>query len=206
MSNSCRWREALFQDWHRYSRGSPTWKTVPLLLIFNAGFFAVFLFRMSQALHARGWNLCGKLVRRFNLAVSSAELNPAAEVGAGLFLPHPYGVGIGGGCRIGRDVTVHQGVSIGAKTVEVTNQHRTTEYPRIGDGVILYPGGLVYGPVKVGNEAVILGNSVVSSDLAGSVTYGGVPAREIRANEVYSSQVLRFQVAKSHSDEDLEPQ
>ena len=202
------WRELLFQDWHRYSAGRRTWKATLALLLFNAGFLAVFLFRMSQLLERKGWKLCGKLVRRLNLALCAAELNPIAEVGPGLFLPHPYGVGIGGGstsgCKVGSNVTLHQGVSLGAKTVDVTNEKRVTEYPRIGAGAVLYPHVLVYGPVTVGDEAIVLGNSVVSSDLPGGATYGGIPAKEIKRSRGFSARDLRSTVFTRDSNRDVE--
>lgn len=187
-------REVLLQDWHRYSPGPPRRRAVLNALVFNAGFLAVFLFRLTQALESRKRHFLAKLVRRFNLSVSSAELNPGAEVGPGLFLPHPYGVGIGGGCQLGRDVTVHQGVSLGAKTVALEEETRKTEYPAVDDGAILYPHVLAYGPIRIGANAVILGNSVVSCDVPAGSTWGGIPAREIRSGRGLSAEELRRRV------------
>lgn len=185
------WRETLFQDWHRYSPDPPRWKAAIVALLFDAGFLAVFLFRLSQLLHARQHRLLAKIVRRFNLSVSAAELNPAARVEPGLFLPHPYGVGIGRGCELGKDVTVHQGVSLGAKTVSVEEDLRRTEYPTVEEGAILFPHALAYGPVRIGAAAIILGNSVVSCDVPPGTTYGGVPAREIRSARGFDAGDLR---------------
>ena len=195
-------RKFLLQDWHRYSDNPPTWKAVLSALLFNAGFLAVFLFRMSQLLQARKRTFRSKLVRRLNLALNAAELSPDAVVGPGLFVVHPYGVGIGGGCKLGKDVTLYQGVSLGAKTLGFRGEERVTDYPQIGDGVILYAHVLVYGPVQVGDETVVLGNSVVSSDLPGHATYGGIPAKEIRRSRRYSAQDLRSKVSAEHADEE----
>jgi serine O-acetyltransferase len=173
-------------------------------LLLDAGFLAVVLFRMSQALQGRGWRVCGKLIRRLNLAFCAADLNADADVGPGLLLPHPWGVAFGGGCTVGRNVTLYQGVSLGAKTVGLEDEQRVTEYPRIGDGVVLYPHVLVYGPVTVGDEAVVLGNSVVSSDVPAGATYGGIPAREIQCSRGFSARDLRSDVTAEQADPDAE--
>jgi serine O-acetyltransferase len=172
----------------------PRFRVVLAALIFNAGFLATFLFRLCQALTSRNHTFLARLVKRFNLAVSAAELHPAAEVQPGLLLAHPWGVGIGAGCKVGRDVTIYQGVSLGAKTIGIHGETRRTDYPSIGNGAVLFPHVLVYGPVTVGDKAVILGNSVISSDVPAGAVYGGVPAREVQLNRDYSAQELTYKV------------
>lgn len=194
------WRETLFQDWHRYSDSPPRWGAVLKKLIFNAGFLATFLFRLCQGLRSRNRLFLAKLVKRFNLAISAAELHPDAEAQPGLLLAHPWGIGIGAGCKLGRDVTIHQGVSLGAKTVGVRGETRTTEYPTICQGALLYPHVLVYGPVTVGEGAIVLGNSVITDDVPAGAVYGGVPAREVKIKQDYSPRELTYK-AESGSGE-----
>lgn len=185
------------QDWHRYSPGAPTWKAVLGALIFNAGFLAVFLFRASQAFAKGGHPTLSRLCHRLNLGLSAAELNPAATVGPGLYLPHPYGVGIGGGCCLGSEVTLHQGVSLGAKTVSVAEHGREVMYPEVGSGALFYPHVLAYGPVKIGADATILGNAVVAGDVPPGAVYGGIPARAIKIRADVTAKNLRGSVVTS---------
>ena len=192
-------RAWVLQDWHRYSPGAPTWKTILGALIFDAGFLTVFLFRMSQAFAKRGHPTLSRICKRLTLGLSAAELNPAATVGPGLYLPHPYGVGIGGGCRLGKEVTLHQGVSLGAKTVSVSESGRKVMYPEVGSGALLYPHVLAYGPVKIGAEAIILGNAVVSGDVPPGAIYGGIPARPVNIRPDAMAKNLRGSVLPSET-------
>jgi len=169
-------QQGLLQDWHRYSDGRPTRKAVSGALIFEAGFLTVFLFRLAQRMTRRGNHVRSRLIHRFNMIVSACELHPAAEVGPGLFLPHPYGVTIGRGSSVGRDVSLFQGVVLGARTVADESETKQTMYPRISDGVTLYPHVLAYGDISIGRGAVVLGNSVVTHDVPAKKLYGGVPA------------------------------
>ena len=175
------WRAELLQDWHRYSEGAPaSWKTILAHLVFDAGFLAVFLFRMAAALESRGRARLARLVHRLNMVVSAAELSPDAEVKAGLYLPHPYGVTIGTGCRVGPDVTLFQGAVLGAKRVDRDGDAPRREYPTIERGATIYPHAVIFGGIRVGEDAVILTNSVVGRDVPAGRTFGGIPATEIR--------------------------
>jgi serine O-acetyltransferase len=159
------------QDWHRYSDGPRRAKLVLARLTLDAGFATVFLFRLAARLQRRGKRLRSRLVHRLNMIVSACELSPSAKVGPGLMLPHPYGVTIGDGCEVGAEVTLYQGVVLGAAAA--------ARYPRIGRGVVIYPHAIVYGGIEVGADAVILGNSVANRDLAPGGTYGGTPAAPV---------------------------
>jgi serine O-acetyltransferase len=175
------WRETLFQDWHRYSEAPPSWKRVLGSLIFDAGFLTVFLFRLAQGFRERSWSTTANLLRRLNILVSGSELSPEARVGPGLFLPHPLGVVIGTGVAIGRDVTLYQGVTLGARRGSPGEGPGSPEtaYPVLADRVTVYPHALILGGIHVGEAAVILGNAVVVRDVREGATVGGVPGREL---------------------------
>jgi len=181
-------RAWILQDWHRYSPGAPTWKALLGALIFNAGFLAVFLFRLSQALERSGHDILSRLSWRLNLMLCAVELHPHASVGSGLYLPHPYCVTIGKGCVVGKDVALYQGVCLGATTSSADGEEAVREYPEVGNGAIFYPHALVYGPVKIGAHATILGNSVVTCHIPPDAVYGGVPAKQIKTRKDVHAQ------------------
>jgi serine O-acetyltransferase len=151
-----------------------------MMVVYNAGFSAVFKMRLARELQERRWRRLAMLVRRLNTILNGVELRPEAEVEPGLFLPHPYGVGVGSGCRLGKDVTLYQGVSLGTKSIDGPGKTARSHYPRIEDGVVIYANALVYGDIEIGERAIILGNSVVSGNVPPGAMYGGMPAREIK--------------------------
>ena len=70
-------------------------------------------------------------------------------------MPHPIGIVIGAGARIGENCVIYQNVTIGRKYRDIA------EYPNIGDNVIIYCNSVLIGDINVGKNSVIGCNSVV---------------------------------------------
>lgn len=90
------------------------------------------------------------IYKRYNCCIS-----PGAQIGKNLSLPHPVGVVIGEGVKIGDNVVVYQNVTLGRKNRNVE------EYPTIEDNVIIYCNSTVAGKITIGHDSVIGCNSVV---------------------------------------------
>lgn len=110
-----------------------------------------------------------RLTRRFGLYIS-----PTAAIGPGLNLPHPVGIVIGEGCVIGANATIYQHVTIGRKS------RHDPRYPTIGDDVVLYPGAVVIGPIRVGASVRIGANQVVAHDLPDGAVMAPPPCEPAR--------------------------
>ncbi len=89
------------------------------------------------------------------------------DVPPDLLLPHPYGIVIHPGVRLGRDVVVMQQVTIGQRSPG------DLAVPVIGDRVFLGAGCRVFGGITVGDDAVIGANAVVTRDVAPGATVVG---------------------------------
>lgn len=116
-----------------------------------------------------GW----KLAKRFGIYVS-----PNASIGPGLNLPHPVGIVIGEGCSIGANATIYQHVTVGRRS------RNDPRYPVIGDDVVLYPGSVVIGPVRIGKFARIGANQVVSCDLPDGAVVAPPPALAVNGRNL----------------------
>lgn len=102
-----------------------------------------------------------------------SEIDTKATIGAGIYMPHPYGIVIGGACIIGKNVSINQNVTLGRRDIDETGD------PVIGDNVAINSGAVIVGAVKVGNNAKIGANSVVLKDVPEHATAVGIPARII---------------------------
>ena len=91
-------------------------------------------------------------------------ISPDAEIGPGLLIHTPFGI-IVGPTKIGAACTIQSGVVITAATRS------------IGDNVYFGPGAKVIGDAKIGNNVVIVANSVILTDVPDNMTVMGVPAR-----------------------------
>lgn len=106
------------------------------------------------------------------------------QIGPGLYMPHPFGIVIGG-ATIGKNFTIAQNCTIGgkkavgAKGVETPGWH-SKERINIGDWVFMGAGSCVLGPVTIGDNVIIGANSVVTEDIPSNVMVAGVPAKVIK--------------------------
>ena len=92
----------------------------------------------------------------------------SAEIADDLFLPHPLGVVIGAGVKIGKKCTIYQGVTIGWSRVDVPG------YPTIGDEVVVYANSVIAGKISVGDKSVIGCNSSIFKSVKENITVGGL--------------------------------
>ncbi len=100
-------------------------------------------------------------------------VQPGAEIGPGLKLPHPNGIIIGSGVRIGARCTIYHQVTFGAAR---RGEGFGDSYPQVGDDVTIFAGAKLVGPIKIGDGAVIGANAVVLRDVPAAHRATGVPA------------------------------
>ncbi|UXU77922.1 serine O-acetyltransferase [Mammaliicoccus sciuri] len=106
---------------------------------------------------------------------TGVEIHPGATIGKRLFIDHGMGIVIGETCRIGNNVTIYQGVTLGG-----TGKERGKRHPDIGDNVLIAAGAKVLGNIEVGNDVNIGANSVVLKDVPDYSTVVGIPGRIVK--------------------------
>jgi serine acetyltransferase len=109
--------------------------------------------------------------------VLGIELPVRLKAGPGLRLFHGHGLVVHPDARLGANVVLKHGVTIGHRGEEDTEG----ETPTIGDGTVFGPNSQVLGGVTVGENARIGAGAVVLTDVPAGATAVGVPARVIPA-------------------------
>lgn len=117
--------------------------------------------------------------------VTNNEFPNSAEIGAGCFIPHPYGIVLHSQAKIGRYCNLGQQVTIGW-----SGQGENSGVPILGDRVFVGPGAKVLGKIKIGNNVVIGANAVVTKDLPDNSVAVGVPAKVI--NTKGSQHLIKY--------------
>lgn len=176
--------QLVFSDHERYRPGQrPSWPKVLVRCVSNPGMVASIVLRAQQKAYAAGRVRLAFLLRSVGSFLVSADFVPGMDVGPGLLMPHPQGVVIGNGLRVGANVTFGGGVTAGVKQPDVDPNDEGQGFPTICDGAIVLANAVLAGPVTIGAHAQVGANSVVLSDVAERAVVFGVPARKIATRE-----------------------
>ncbi|MDD5458685.1 MAG: hypothetical protein PHF37_04770 [Phycisphaerae bacterium] len=156
------------------------------MLFFAPGYRAVVYYRISiylkKVCFLKGLaQIAGSLILTRLCRVPGVEFRVRNEIGPGLKMFHPHDIVLGAGCEIGRNVTIYNGVTLGAKTLQEMDEEKDvhSRYPKIEDGVVIFTGAKIIGPVAIGENSIVGANSVVMESFPANSIIAGIPARLI---------------------------
>jgi serine O-acetyltransferase len=97
------------------------------------------------------------------------DIHPATPIGSHFAIDHGTGTVIGSTAVIGNNVTIYQGVTLGAKRFSVDEKTgRALDVPRhpiVEDDVTIYAGAKLMGRITIGRGSVIGGNVWITGDV-----------------------------------------
>lgn len=113
------------------------------------------------------------------------SISHKVKIGSGLYFGHFGGIIVHPRSIIGKNCNISQGVTIGE-----VKRGKNKGTPIIGDNVYIGPGAKIIGAVKVGNNAAIGANCVVTKDIKDNGVVVGVPGKIIsyRGSKGYISR------------------
>ncbi|MDB5506550.1 MAG: Serine acetyltransferase [Devosia sp.] len=142
--------------------------------LFFKGYHAIQTHRFANALLRMGRRDFALYLQSRSSQVFQVDINPAVRMGRGIFLDHATGFVVGETARIGDNVSILQGVTLGG-----TGKSEQDRHPKIGNGVLIGAGAKVLGNIIVGDCSRIGAGSVVLKEVPPGVTVAGVPAKII---------------------------
>lgn len=92
--------------------------------------------------------------RKYGLEIGTTEIGP------GLYLGHPYNITISRAAKLGKNINIHKGATIGRE-----NRGRRSGAPVIGDNVWIGINAVIVGGIQIGNDVMIAPNSYVNFDV-----------------------------------------
>ncbi len=143
-------------------------------VLYFKGFHAIQTHRLAHWLLKQGRRDFALYLQSRASSVFQTDINPAAQIGRGIFLDHATGFVVGETATIGDNVSILHGVTLGGTGKEIGDRH-----PKIGDGVLIGAGAKILGNIHVGSCSRIAAGSVVLKDVPRCSTMAGVPARVV---------------------------
>jgi serine O-acetyltransferase len=145
------------------------------ILLAWPGVQALLAHRVAHVFFAANLPLLPRLIAATARSLTGIEIHPAAEIGPGLFVDHGMGVVIGETAKLGADVTIYQGVTLGGTGFATGKRH-----PTVQDNVTIGSGAKLLGPIVVGHGSKIGANTVVIHDVPPNSTVVGNPGHPVR--------------------------
>lgn len=166
-------RTRLREDLDTVKAHDPAARSDLEIMINYSGMHAIWAHRLAHKLWQRGsTRTLARTLSQFARFMTGVEIHPGATIGRRFFIDHGMGVVIGETAEIGEDVMLYHGVTLGGRSLEKGKRH-----PTIGDRVTIGAGAKVLGPVLIGADSAIGGNSVVVHDHPEDSIITGIPAR-----------------------------
>ena len=135
------------------------------VVLCSPGLHALWWYRLSSVLWRRGLCLPARLLAHRTRRRTGVEIHPGARIGRRVVIDHGMGIVIGETARVGDDVLLFHGVTLGGRGTGSTRRH-----PEIGNRVLIGAGATILGPVRVGDGARIGAGALVVDDVpAGAV-------------------------------------
>jgi serine O-acetyltransferase len=148
--------------------------------LFHPRFLPIVLYRSSRAALLQGVPFLPHLLSYLNQILFGIEISPRCDIGPGIFFPHTSGTVIGAS-KIGSNVTIFQGVTLGARQIDMS--YDLSLRPELGDFVVVGAGAKVLGGISLGDNVKVGANSVLLRSVSANATVAGIPAREVHSSE-----------------------
>jgi serine O-acetyltransferase len=107
--------------------------------------------------------------------VYGIDLPYTVKLGRRVIIEHQGAIIVHGGCEIGDDCILRQGVTLGNRYLD-----RPLEAPVLGDRVNVGAGAKILGKVHLGDDVNIGANAVVLKDVSAGETAVGIPAKILK--------------------------
>jgi len=157
--------DQLVADAYAITRFDPAARCVEEIILCYPGFFCISVHRMAHLLYELKVPVLPRIMAEYAHEKTGIDIHPGAEIDSPFFIDHGTGVVIGETARIGKEVKIYQGVTLGALSVE-KDLVDTKRHPTIEDHVIIYAGSTILGgETVIGHHTVVGGNTWITESI-----------------------------------------
>ncbi|MGL4909513.1 MAG: serine O-acetyltransferase EpsC [Bacteroidales bacterium] len=154
--------ETLITDVQATYNNDPAAKSLSEIILAYPGIRATISYRIAHQLYKTNVPILPRMIAEIAHSRTGIDIHPGARIGKHFVIDHGTGVVIGETAVIGDNVTIYQGVTLGAKNFQSDNNgiliKNQPRHPQIENKVTIYAGATLLGQITVGEGSVIGGN------------------------------------------------
>ncbi len=148
----------LWKDAEAIYEGDPASESIDEVISAYPGFFAIYTYRIAHEFYKCALPIFPRLLTEYAHYRTGVDIHPGAEIDASFFMDHGTGIVIGETTKIGKNVKLYQGVTLGALSVQ-KKMARIKRHPTIEDNVVIYSNATILGgKAVIGHDSIIGGN------------------------------------------------
>ncbi len=159
-------RKTLIEDVQSGLVGDPAARSLDEIVLSYPFVDAIATYRIAHLLYQKNVPIIPRLMAERSHSRTGIDIHPGARIGSRFFIDHGTGVVIGETSRIGTNVKLYQGVTLGALSpFDKDGNPRKGEkrHPDIEDDVIIYANATILGgKTVIGKGSVIGGNTWIT--------------------------------------------
>ena len=160
-------QQMLLKDVQAGFDGDPAAKSKEEIIFSYPGLFAIYVYRLAHVLYLENVPFIPRMMTEHAHSRTGIDINPGAEIGEYFFIDHGTGVVIGETTKIGSNVKLYQGVTLGALSTRMGQALANIKrHPTIEDNVTIYANSTVLGgDTIIGANSIVAGNTFITSSV-----------------------------------------
>lgn len=177
--------DMLWNDADSIYKGDPAAESIDEVILAYPGFMAIFIYRLAHELYKLNIPIVPRIFTERAHQITGIDIHPGASIDSPFFIDHGTGIVIGETTKIGKNVKIYQGVTLGALSVDKSLAN-IKRHPTIEDDVIIYSQAVILGgETIIGRNSIVGGNSWITQSIPpNSIVYSKVEVK-VRSNETY---------------------
>lgn len=173
-------RKLLREDIRAAYDGDPAAKSIDEVILSYPCVLAIATYRIAHELFMSGVPLVPRIMTEHAHSITGIDIHPGARIGKSFFIDHGTGVVIGETAKIGDNVKVYQGVTLGSLSFPKDEMGQIMKgmkrHPTIGNNVIIYSGATILGgKTAIGDNTIVGGNVWITSSIPADTQVTLVP-------------------------------
>lgn len=117
---------------------------------------------------------------RVNTQLAAMDFSWRREIGPGFAITHGWGLVVSAKTKIGKNVTLFHGVTVGRKVKVLSDGSKETAFPVLEDEVWVGPNAVIVGGVTVGQGSRIAAGAFVTKDIPPYSIVVGNPGKVVK--------------------------